>query len=68
MLLYLKFWTPAALKGQSSLIHWALIGYVAVTIIGYFASWGLEGFSQPVGMLTKVIEVLLLVGLWQTRS
>lgn len=68
VLLYLTFWTPAALKGQSGLIRWALIGYTAVTIIGYFASWGLDGFTQVVGMITKVVEVLLLVGLWQSRS
>ena len=67
-LLYASFWTPAFLKGQSGLIRWAFIGYTALTIILYFASWGLDGFLQPIGLLTKLVEALLIAGLWQTRS
>jgi hypothetical protein len=68
VLLYLTFWTPAALKGQSGLIRWVFIGYVALTIIAYFANWGVDGFSQVVGMITKVVELLLLIGLLQSRG
>jgi len=68
VLLYLTFWTPGALKGQSGLIRWVFIGYVVVTIIAYFANWGVDGFTQVVGMITKVDELLLLIGLWQSRG
>ena len=66
-LLYATFWTPGFLKGQSALIRWAFIGYTAITILAYFGSWGLEGFTQPMGMVTKVVEVLLLIGLWRSK-
>lgn len=68
VLLYLTFWAPAALKGQASLIRWAFIAYAAATIIGYFVSWGMDGFTQVVGMFVKLIEVLLIVGLWQSKG
>jgi hypothetical protein len=67
-LLFLTFWTPAFLKGQTALIRWAFIGYAVITIIAYFASWGVEGFSQIVGMITKVDELLLVIGLWQSKG
>lgn len=67
-LLYATFWTPAFLKGQAGLVRWAFIGYTALTIVLYFASWGLDGFTQPMGLLTKLVEVLLLAGLWQARA
>ena len=67
VLLYLTFWAPAFLSGQASLIRWAFIAFTLVTIIAYFGAWGLEGFSQPVGLLTKIVEVLLLIGLWRSK-
>ena len=67
-LLFLTFWTPSFLKGQAGLIRWAFIGYAALTIVMYFVSWGMDGFTQVMGMVTKVVEVLLLLGLWQSRN
>lgn len=43
-------------------IRWLLIAFAAVTIIGYFAVNGLK--MDPLGLLTKAIEVALIVLLW----
>ena len=54
--------------GQRSTIRWILIGFTAVTIIGYFAAnwpdiWG------PIGVVDKIIEIVLIVLLFQeTRA
>ncbi|HUF37195.1 MAG TPA: hypothetical protein VMN57_01620 [Anaerolineales bacterium] len=68
VLLYLTLWTPGALKGQAGLIRWVFIAYTAVTIIAYFAAWGLDGFTQVMGIITKAVELLLIVGLLQSRG
>jgi hypothetical protein len=67
-LLFASFWTPGFLKAQAGLIRWVFIGYVALTIIAYFAQWGLGGFADPLGLPTKIAELLLLIGLWQSRG
>jgi hypothetical protein len=43
-------------------IRWLLIAFTAVTIVGYFAVNGLK--MDPLGLLTKAIEVALIVLLW----
>lgn len=43
-------------------IRWLLIAFAAVTIIGYFALNGLK--MDPLGLITKAIEVALIVLLW----
>ena len=68
VLLYLTFWTPAALKGQAGLIRWAYIGYTAVTIVAYFLSWRGDSFNQIDGVIIKVVELLLILGLLQSRG
>ena len=68
LLLYVTFWTPAFLQSYKSLIRWAYIALTAVTIIMYFAIWGFGGLSDTLGMFTKVVELLLLVGLWMSRK
>jgi hypothetical protein len=61
-LLYALLRPPAFLKGQTSLVHYAFIGYTAVTVIAYFALQGF-GFSA-LGYFTKLVEVLLIGALW----
>lgn len=63
LVLLAAFWFDVP-KGQGRLVAWALIAYAAVTIVAYFVSWGVSGFTQPVGILTKLIEVLLIVAVY----
>jgi hypothetical protein len=67
-LLFLTFWPPAALKGQAGLIRWAFIGYTIVTIIAYFLAWRGDAFNQIDGVIIKAVELLLVLGLWQSRG
>jgi hypothetical protein len=62
VLLVALYWLPqtAAYRTQ---IRYALIGYTAITIGAYFLMNG--DLSSTVGMLTKVIELTLLVLLWR---
>ena len=55
------------LAGQRSLIHWAFIAYTAVTIVLYFVfNW--PNVWGPAGLADKVIEIVLLILLWQERA
>ena len=51
-------------------IYWLLLGYTAVTFVGYFATHSVSMFSW-MAILTKVVELglmgLLLMKIWQTR-
>ncbi len=70
-LMYLYFWTPAALKNQKAMIGWVYLGFAVITIILYFVFNGAASvsFSENwLGMLTKLDELLLVIGLWQSRS
>src|SRR6185295_6163180 len=66
-LLVALFWPPAflagMLKGRERLLHYIFIAYTAVTIVAYFVVNGAGGFSNPIGLATKVIEVLLIFAL-----
>lgn len=62
------FWTPNFLKDQNPLLRRVFIGYVLMTIGLYFVINGVEGLASPLGMFTKVIEVLLLLGIVQSRK
>lgn len=44
-----------------TLLQWALIALSAVTIALYFYFNGLPGLSSPLGMITKGIELALIV-------
>lgn len=52
------------LAGRQALVHYAFMAYTAVTIVAYFAVNGGEAFSNPLGLATKVVEVLLIAALW----
>lgn len=48
-------------------IRWAFMAYTVITILAYFASWGAKSFESPMGIVTKIIEVVLLVMLWRQK-
>ena len=47
-------------------IRWALLGYTALTFILYFVI-NPDAFTSPLGLLTKAIELGLMVMLWLDR-
>jgi hypothetical protein len=51
------------LKGREALVHYAYMAFTAVTIVAYFAI-NESPFTNPLGLVTKAIEVLLIVALW----
>lgn len=55
----LLFRIPA---GQQRLVHYAFMAFAAVTIV----AWGIMNgdFSDPIGVSTKTVEVLLIIFLW----
>lgn len=54
------------LAGQRPLIHWAFIAYTVVTIVLYFVfNW--PDIWNPGGVIDKVIEIVLVILLWQER-
>jgi hypothetical protein len=55
---------PAFLAGRERLVTYVFIGFTAVTIVAYFAVNQGASFSNPVGVLDKVVEVLLIAALW----
>lgn len=62
------FWTPNFLKDRNPLLRQVFIGYVVVTIVLYFIVEGVEGLTSPLGLFTKGVEVLLLLGIVQSRK
>ena len=62
------FWTPNFLKDRNPLLRRVFIGYVLITIVLYFVINGAEGLTSPLGMFTKVVEVLLLLGIVKARK
>lgn len=59
--LWVFFRRPSFLIGRRTLLHLAFMGYTAVTI----AAWFLVGdLSNPIGVITKLAEALLIVVLY----
>ena len=58
---------PIVSSLQRDWIRWAFIAYAAVTIVAYFVRWGAGGLTEPVGIATKVVEVILIVLLLRDR-
>ena len=52
---------------QRSWIRWAFIAYTAVTFIAYFATWGMDSFSNPMGLVTKFLELVLIFMLFRQK-
>ncbi len=62
LVLLFVFLTPSILPAQRRLIHYAFMAYTAVTIL----AWLLQGDpGEILGIITKLVEVLLIVALWQ---
>ena len=62
---------PGFLAGQRRLLHYAFIAYTAITILAFLAmgDTGLGGKPfNPVGWVTKIDEVLLILALWRNNS
>ena len=51
------------LAGQRSMVRWVLIGFAALTIILYFVIND-DPLGSILGLITKVIELVLIVLLW----
>ncbi len=56
------------LAPYKNIIHWAFIAYTAITIVGYFARWGVDGLTDPTGMAAKIVEVALIIILFLDRD
>lgn len=67
-LLSLFFTQPAFVADQWDLFHYLFMAFAAVTIVAFFALGG-TGFGgtevDPLGYLTKLDEVILIVALWR---
>ena len=62
----LIFFEPAFLSGQRKLIIYLFIAYTLVTIVGFFVLNSPP--FDPVGIITKLVEVLLIIALWLYRD
>jgi len=49
------------LAGRERLLHYAYMGYAAVTILG----WVAFGARNILGYSDKIVEILLILALWQ---
>ena len=58
----LVFFDPAFLSGQRKLIIYLFMVYTLVTIVGYLVVN--SATFDPLGIITKLDEVLLIVALW----
>ena len=54
------------LASYHKLVRWVFIAFTAVTVIAYFV-FNASNFVNPVGLLTKAIEIALIVLLWLDR-
>jgi phosphoglycerol transferase MdoB-like AlkP superfamily enzyme len=54
------------LAAYHNLIRWVFIAFTAVTVVAYFV-FNSGNFMNPIGLLTKVIEIALIVLLWLDR-
>lgn len=58
----LVFFDPAFLSEQRKLVIYLFMVYTLVTIVGYFVLNSSP--LDPIGIITKVDEVLLIIALW----
>lgn len=68
VLLIALYFIPGLSDGLRNLVRWAFILYTAVTIVLFFVFNGADAFSSVLGLITKVIEVALIVLLWLDRG
>ena len=67
-LMWTFFWTPGFIKVSKKLVYNTYLIFPIVTVVAYFVMWGADSFSNPFGLVTKGIEVLLVVALWKHKS
>ncbi len=68
VLLAALYFIPALSDSMRNLVRWAFILYTAVTIVLFFVFNGADAFNSIMGLITKVIEVALVVFLWLDRG
>jgi hypothetical protein len=56
------FLNPSLVPVGERLIHYAFIGFALVTIIAWFV---LGDLTDPLGIATKIDEVILIFALWR---
>lgn len=61
------FYFVPQLAGQRAIIRWILMGFAALTIILFFVI-NPDPLGSILGLITKVIEVILIVLLWLDRN
>ena len=54
------------LAAYHNLIRWLFIAFATVTVIAYFV-FNAGNFVNPIGLLTKAIEIALIILLWIDR-
>ena len=64
MTVFFKWVNAPFLVGREKLLWYVYIGYTALTVVAYFAVNGGKSFSNPVGLVDKAVEVLLIAALW----
>lgn len=52
------------IKERPKFFYIQYMGLTIVTIISYFVVWGSESFDEPIGPITKLIEVVLVYFLY----
>jgi hypothetical protein len=55
--------SPSFLQGRERLVHYILMGFAALTIVLWFL-FNQENLVDPVGIFTKVDELLLILFTW----
>jgi hypothetical protein len=64
VLLGLFFFNPPFLAGRERLLHYVYMGFAAVTIVAYLVI-NQQRFTDVLGLVTKIDEILLILSLWQ---
>ncbi len=59
------YFNPSIVATRRTLLHWVFIGFTALTIIAWFL---LADLSAPLGIITKIDEVVLIIALWLHMS
>ena len=68
VLLWALLWTPGFLSGYKSFIQYAFIGFTLLTVVLYFVFQGGSAFASPIGLATKLVEIVLIFMLFRNRD
>lgn len=60
---FFKWVSLPFLQGREKLLWYAYMGYTALTVVLYFLI-NPQAFSNPVGLIDKAVEILLIIALW----